>query len=173
METDESSPAGATGDFAPRSNPWTMPLVLVAGAALVGTWLLLAEAARRPQAAPGREGAAAENWTPAPRPEGETASLAIDFGNGARREFAALPWSEGMTLGKLMSEARDFRPGLRYTQDGEGEMAFLTSLEGVANDQAGGRYWFYEVDGQRGDVSFDAQPLEAGAKVLWVFKKAD
>jgi hypothetical protein len=98
--------------------------------------------------------------------------LAIDFGNGARREFV-LRWREALTLGKLMREAREFRPGIRYTQDGEGEMAFLTSLEGVANDKAGGRYWFYEVDGQRGEVSFEVQPLEAGAKVLWVFKKAD
>ena len=102
-----------------------------------------------------------------------TKSLAIDFGNGARREFAALPWSDGLTLGKLMREARDFRPGIRYTQRGEGDMAFLTALEGVANDKAAGRYWFYEVDGQRGEVSFEVQPLEAGAKVLWVFKKAD
>jgi hypothetical protein len=172
METNDSSPAGPSGDFSPRSNPWTLPLVMVAGAALVGTWLLLAEAARRPQA-PAQDGTADENWTPAERPEGETVSLAIDFGNGAHREFAALPWSEGLTLGKLMHEARDFRPGIRYTQKGEGEMAFLTSLEGVANDKAGDRYWFYEVDGERGEVSFDVQPLEAGAKVLWVFKKAE
>jgi hypothetical protein len=172
METDHSSPAGTTGDFTPRSNPWTMPIVLVAGAALVGTWLLLAEAARRPQA-PAREGAAAENWTPEARPEGETVSLEIDFGNGARREFAALPWSEGLTLGRLMREASNFRPAIRYSQDGEGKMAFLTSLEGVANDNGGGRYWFYEVDGQPGEVSFEVRPLEAGAKVLWVFKKAD
>jgi hypothetical protein len=171
METDDSSPAGPPGDFSPRSNSWTLPLVLVAGAALVGTWLLLNEAARRPQApAPG--GDSVKNWTPAPRPEGETATLAIDFGNGARREFV-LPWSEKLTLGKLMREARDFRPGIRYTQKGKGKMAFLTSLEGVENQGASGRNWLYEIDGNHGKVSFEIQPLEAGAKVLWVYKKAD
>ena len=170
METDDERPAGANADFSPRSNPWTLPLVLVAGAALVGTWLLLSKAAQQPAPSGDRT---VESWTPAPLPEGETVSLTIDFSNGARREFAALPWKEGLTLGDLMRAARDFRPGIRYTQDGEGEMAFLTSLEGVANEGGAGRYWFYAVDDRRGEVSFEVQPLKAGAKVLWVYKQAD
>jgi hypothetical protein len=172
METKQPSPATANADQMPRSNPWTLPLVLVAGAALACTWLLVNRAAND-TAATHNAAAAEASWTPAPRPEGQTVSLEIDFGNGARREFQALAWAEGMTLGKLMQNAKDFRPGVRYTQKGTGEMAFLTSLEGVANEGPGGRYWFYAVGEQRGEVSFEVQPLRAGERVLWVFKRPD
>jgi hypothetical protein len=169
METRDSSPATPSLEPPPRANPWTLPLVLCAVAALAATWLLLHEAATK-QPAPG---AAHATWTPAPRPEGDTASLVIDFGNGALRQFQALPCPAGQTLGGLMQQARRFQPGLRYTQQGEGDMAFLTSLEGVANEGGRGRYWFYEVDGRRGDSSFQVQPLTPGAKVLWVYKKPE
>ncbi len=114
-----------------------------------------------------------ESWTPSPQPQGQTVSLTIDFGNGARREFDALPWTEGLTLGELMRRAAAFRPGVTYAQRGEGPMAFLTSLEGVANEGGGGRYWFYAVNDRRGETSFAVQPLEPGAHVEWVFKPAD
>ena len=72
-----------------------------------------------------------------------------------------------------MQRARDFRPGITFDQRGAGEMAFLTSLEGVANETAGGRYWLYSVDGRHGEVSFAIQPLDAGAVVLWEFCRGE
>jgi hypothetical protein len=112
----------------------------------------------------------AENWTPAPDPRSETVSLAIDFGNGARREFAALPWKDGMTVADLLKSATAFRPGLAFSQQGEGAQAFLTSLDGVAGRAEGSRFWLYEVNGEPGKVSFAIQRLAAGDRVLWAFK---
>ena len=79
-----------------------------------------------------------------------------------------------MTLGELMEQGRTFRPALTFAFKGEGPMAFLTSLEGVANETgAEGRYWLYSVDGKHGEVSFAVQPLAAGAAVLWEFRRGE
>ena len=111
-------------------------------------------------------------WTP-PAVAGEMVALEIDFGNGARREYAALPYRDDMTVGDALRLARDFGPGLAFTHQGEGELSFLTSLDGVANQGAGGRFWLYQVDGERADVSYEVQPLSAGQRVLWQFKEPE
>ena len=115
----------------------------------------------------------AESWTPSPKPTGESVSLTIDFGNGARRVFESLPYSPGMTLGQLMQQTGSFRPPVVFTQAGEGKMSFLTSLEGVANEGAGGRSWLYSVDGRHGEVSFAVQSLAPGSAVLWEFRRGE
>jgi hypothetical protein len=109
------------------------------------------------------------DWVPAPRSAGKTVALTIDFGNGATREFAALPWRDGMTLADLMEVARHFRPSITYTQKGTGAQAFLTALEGVAQQANQGNFWFYQINGKRGIRSFGIQPLLPGDRVLWTF----
>jgi hypothetical protein len=151
--------------------------VLVAGAAIVAAMLAGNAWRREPSGGTGATATpaagAATGWAPAPRPDGETVSLAIDFGNGARREFAALPHRAGMTIGDLLRAAEQFRPALAFTHQGDGEMAFLTSLEGVANEGGDGRYWIYSVDGATGTVSYEQQALEPGSAVLWEFRRGE
>lgn len=152
-----------------------LPLVLLAAVALVGGLLVAFRPRETPSGPHAANTASGElaTWTPTPLPEGETAILTIDFGNGSRREFR-LPWSEGMTVGDLLTRAGSARPGVAFTQKGEGKMAFLTSLEGVANEQgASGRYWLYSIDGRHAEVSFAVQPVEAGAAVLWEFRRGE
>jgi hypothetical protein len=147
-------------------------LVLAVGLA-AASWLLMS--VRNDPDAP-RAGAGAKEqtvaWTP-PVAAGETVALEIDFGNGARREFAALPYRDGMTVGDALRLARDFGPGLAFTYQGEGELSFLTSLDGVANQGPGGRFWLYQVDGERADVSYEVQPLASGQRVLWQFAEPE
>ena len=137
------------------------------------SWLLVS-VRNDPDAPPGGAGAKeqAAAWTE-PATVGETVALEIDFGNGARREYAALPYRDGMTVGDAMRLARDFGPGLAFTRHGDGELSFLTSLDGVANQGVGGRFWLYQVDGERADVSYEVQPLSAGQRVLWQFKEPE
>lgn len=176
MEPPPPSPA------APRRGDRALPLVLLIIAAVLGA--VFAAFGENRMGAPANsslsESAATAarsqptHWTPSPRPTGKTVTLTIDFGNGARRVFDDLPWTPGLTLGKLMDEAREFRPAVTYTQQGTEEMALLSSLEGVANESGpDGRYWLYSVDGRHGEVSFAVQPLEAGAAVLWEFRRGD
>jgi len=147
-------------------------LVLAVGLA-AASWLLMT--VRSDPDAPRAAGAAKESpvaWASA-AVAGETVALEIDFGNGARREYAALPHRDGMSVGDALRLARDFGPSLAFTTQGEGELSFLTSLDGVANQGPGGRFWLYQVDGHRADVSYEVQPLAAGQRVLWQFKEPD
>ena len=115
----------------------------------------------------------ASTYAEEPVPQGPTVSLAIDFGNGAKRQFTGLEWYEQMTVGELMSTASRRSPGLDFEVRGSGEMTLLTSLDGVANGEGNGRYWLYEVNGLPAQVSFAVQPLGAGDRVLWVFKRPE
>ncbi len=108
-------------------------------------------------------------WSPTPLPQGKSVSLTIDFGNGASKEYAALPWQEQMTVAEALTVARDFRPGIHFTQVGEGESGFLSSLDGLANEGAEGRNWLYQVDDQHAHVSYCVRKIEPGAHVLWTF----
>jgi len=100
---------------------------------------------------------------------GETVVLSIDFGNGAKKEFAALPWQADMTVADLLEAAQNFQPSIQFTQIGTGERGFLNALDGLANEGAGGRNWLYQVDGQHAHVSFCLEKLEPGGHVLWVY----
>jgi hypothetical protein len=174
METGSPSPAAPVDDAgAPRGDK-TLPLVLLIAVAVVGGLLIAYRPAAPPAGPHPASGAASQDadWTPAPQPEGETVSLSVDFGNGARRTWT-LPWAEGMTVERLLQRARDFRPGIAFEQRGEGDMAFVTSLEGVANGTSDGRSWLYSVDGRDAKVSFAIQPVAPGAVVLWEFRRGE
>jgi hypothetical protein len=111
----------------------------------------------------------AVEWMPSPPTTGEAVRLEIDFGNGARRVFDTLPYKADMTVADVMAAARDFRPGITYMQVGEGAGGFLTELEGLKNEGAGGRNWRYEVAGTPGNKSFCLQTVAPGELVRWSF----
>jgi hypothetical protein len=108
------------------------------------------------------DGAAYESADAAIR---EKVSLSVDFGNGRRQDFAALAWHDGMTVAELFGQAA----GIAIIQKGAGRGAFLTTIDGVANEEADGRNWTYEVNGQSGDRSFAVYELRPGDRVLWTF----
>jgi hypothetical protein len=116
---------------------------------------------------------AAAEWTPSPQPAGEVVRLEIDFGNGAKRQFEALPWKADMTVADVLIAAREFRPGISFAQIGSGAGGFLTELEGLKNEGASGRNWRYEVAGTPGSMSFCLQKVAAGELVRWSFAGED
>ena len=161
--TDEAKRSGQA------SGGWVFPVLLAVVLLLVA---LLSQRIRESDPA-GKQSDQALAWTPSPLANGETVGLEIDFGNGAARRFAALPWRQEMTVDGLLHAARQFRPGITFSQQGEGETGFLTALEGLANEGAGGRNWKCEVDGEHGRVSFCLQKLTPGQQVLWKFALGD
>lgn len=145
---------------------WVLPVLLaliVAVVAAVGWRQRMPDNSQVGANHPPRDASA----PPAPRPEGQTVSLAIDFGNGARREFAALPWRDGATIADVMTVAQAFRPAITFVQQGEGDAAFLTAIDGVATEGAGGRYWQILVNDEPINDSFGVHELVAGDRVLW------
>ncbi|MCA9235549.1 MAG: DUF4430 domain-containing protein [Planctomycetales bacterium] len=174
MTSDQASPDDKLSAGAIRAGRdgggWALPALL---AALVGVIATIGWIQRNDQppgdSSPPHGQLAAEAWTPTPRPTGATVSLTIDFGNGARRQFDALPWHSGATIADAMQAARAFRPGIAYVQQGEGAAAFVTALEGVESEGAGGRYWQILVNDEPINESMGAHAIEAGDRILWRF----
>jgi hypothetical protein len=101
----------------------------------------------------------------------QTVSLIVNFGDGRTREWTAIAWREGMNVDDLLAAAatRNGEDVLEFARQGSGASAFLTTLDGVANEGAGGRNWTYQVNGKRADRSFSVFELQPGDKVLWSF----
>ena len=149
---------------AQSSGGWLFPVllaVLLLGLIAFGKWT--------PNPAPRQQAGPAADWSPSPQPTGETVRLTIDFGNGASKKFAALPWQAGMTVADLLVAAREFRPGVEFVQVGAGEGGFLQSLDGLSNEGASGRNWLYQVDGQHAHRSFCLETIKTGRHILWKF----
>ncbi len=100
-------------------------------------------------------------------------SLEVDYGNGARRSWAALPWTQGMSVLDALVAAAAFRPGLTYELRGTDQAALVTSIDGLLNLGDDGRNWLYSVDGERGDESAATRIVDAGARILWHFEEYD
>jgi len=92
-------------------------------------------------------------------------SLKIDFGDGREKNFDAVAWQDGMTAANLLHNA----PDTDVSAKGAGEAAFLTAIDGVSNEGAGGRNWTYSVNGKTADRSFAIYKLQPGDQVLWRF----
>jgi hypothetical protein len=107
---------------------------------------------------------------------GSTANLFVDWGS----EFHDPAWQAcddlsidtGSTVLDLMNEAaEECDPPIPFTYTGSGQSAFLTSIDGVANNQNNnGYYWVYFVNGQAPQVGFGAYTLSAGDSVAWDYK---
>ncbi|MCH8840762.1 MAG: hypothetical protein IH831_08835 [Planctomycetes bacterium] len=171
MELGQSGTDEVDGD--PGGNQsyggWVFP-ALLATVLLVSAVIVLGDRQPGPQSVSPETTA---NWTPSDEPHGSTVALEIDFGNGAKWQFAALPWQAGMTVAQLMEVAREFRPGIEFDQQGEGAGGLLTAIDGLKNEGSGGRNWRYRVDDHNGEVSFCLQPIEPGMRVLWEFATGD
>ncbi len=139
---------------------------------LAAIWLMRGRGLRESAIEPGGERA-----TPAvSSTEAETdavTTVAVDFGDGRLREYDDVPWREGMTVRDALSAAAEASGGVRFSQRGSGESAFLTNIDGVENEGAGGRNWTYTVNDKLGDRSFEIYPLSLGDRVLWRFAAQD
>jgi hypothetical protein len=140
---------------------WRLPLLL----ALVLAAVLLSRGFRETTTEPASDSPVRATGATT----GETISLAIDFGDGRQPQYEATPWREGMTVRDSLIAVADSPGGVRFAQQGSGESAFLTEINGVKNQGAGGRNWTYAVNGKLGDRSFAVYPLRAGDQVLWTF----
>lgn len=105
---------------------------------------------------------------------GSTANLFVDWAS----EFHQPPWQacdylpitpDVSTVLDLMNEAaEECDPPIPFTFTGSGQSAFLTSIDGVENNQGNnGYYWIYRVNNVEPQVGFGAYILSAGDSVAW------
>lgn len=91
--------------------------------------------------------------------------LSVNYGNGARTDFAAIEWHDGMTAADLTKAW----PVIPIKQQGEGESAFITAIKNVENQGADSKNWTYRVNGEVADRSFAVFKLKPNDHVLWNF----
>jgi len=138
---------------------WRLPLLL--GLVLIAILLSQRDRIRQAVFKPG---------SPAPIDRGDaqpakTVLLTINFGDGRPLLNESSDWHEGMTVADLLNAERS----ISFATQGTGAAAFLTQLNGIANEGAGGRNWVYSVNGTRADRSFAVYELRPNDHVLWTF----
>jgi hypothetical protein len=98
----------------------------------------------------------------------KTVRLTIDYGDGVQKVFTALPWKAELTvLGALEAAAKHPR-GVKCTHRGSGASAFVTAIDGVANEGRG-KNWTYLVNDKRANKSAGVFALDAGDSIVWRF----
>ncbi|MEM4735272.1 MAG: DUF4430 domain-containing protein [Candidatus Thorarchaeota archaeon] len=91
-------------------------------------------------------------------PAGENITLSIDFGNGTLIEYTGLSGPD--VLNVTMSVAN---VSVRWY----GDLVFVESINGIANDPAAGKWWQYWVNGQYGPIASNKYVLSDSDSVSW------
>jgi hypothetical protein len=108
---------------------------------------------------------------PAAGGEEQTVRLIVDYGDGAAKTIANLPWAKGSTVLDAMKEATSRPHGISFSYTGAGDDAMLTKIDDVQNQGggAGKKNWQYAVNGNSADRSFATFELQAQNIVVWRF----
>ena len=144
--------------------------------ALVGLGMLLAGLAAAGRATGGASQPAVHPGIPSsePSPSAPVAaavSLTIDYKDGARKVFDALPHTTDMTVLDVLNLAAKHPHGITFVSSGAGETAFVKQIDDLKN-QGGGtaaRNWQFLVNGKVGTRGVGATRLKPGDAVVWDF----
>jgi hypothetical protein len=110
-------------------------------------------------------------WATRPVAAGDTIRLIVDYGDGASKTVANLPWAKGNTILDAMKAATTRPHGISFSYTGSGDSAVLTKIDDVQNEGggAGRKNWQYWVNGTYGDRSFAVFELQAQDTIVWRF----
>ena len=115
----------------------------------------------------------ATTWATRPVAAGadDTIRLIVDYGDGASKTVANLPWAKGNTILDAMKAATTRPHGISFSYTGSGDSAVLTKIDDVQNEGggAGRKNWQYWVNGTYGDRSFAVFELQAQDTIVWRF----
>lgn len=138
---------------------WRLPVLfgIVLLAIVIGRNRSVREAIRKPQTTSPPQAEAVNE-------RAEKVLLSINYGDG-RLQTVTVEWRDGMTVADVLEQ----EPWIRLVTNGSSQSAFLTALNGVANEGAGGRNWTYTVNGKYADRSFAVYELQPNDHVLWTF----
>ena len=99
-------------------------------------------------------------------------ALTIDYGNGAHKSFAVIPWKEGIDVLDVLRTARSIEPGLVFEfsvtlpSDRAGrQRGFIASIDGVKADQTNQKWLVWINDRLVGNELATAGEFGAGTSV--------
>ena len=101
----------------------------------------------------------------------DTVRLIVDYGDGASKTVANLPWAKSKTILDAMKAATTRPHGISFSYTRSGDSAVLTKIDDVQNQGggAGKKNWQYWVNGTYGDRSFAVSELQAQDTIVWRF----
>lgn len=104
-------------------------------------------------------------------PETKTVRLAIDYGDGVQKVFAAVPWSAGQNVLDVLAWADKHPRGIDLQVSGSGASAFVRSIDGLANEGGGAsaKNWLYWQNGKLAQTGAGAREVGAGDELQWKF----
>ncbi|QDU26141.1 hypothetical protein ETAA8_12150 [Anatilimnocola aggregata] len=98
----------------------------------------------------------------------KTVRLTIDYGDGVKKEFTAIPWKEKLTVFDALQAAAKHPRGVQFKHRGKDATVLVTAIDDLTN-QSGGKNWLYEVNGTLGDRSCAVFEVQPGDTLLWKF----
>jgi hypothetical protein len=99
-----------------------------------------------------------------------TVRLVVDYGDGVIKTITGLPWAKGSTVLDVMNAAKDRPHGITFSYTGSGASAFLTRIDGVANEGGGAKKnWQLWVNTSYADRSFGVYEVQPSDVVFWRF----
>lgn len=102
-----------------------------------------------------------------------TVRLEVEMPSSDQTPYAEnIEFSGGSVLA-LMQEAR--KNGLEFTSSGEGEKAFIDSIQGISPEgkDKKGSYWIYAVNGKLANQGVGAAEVRPGDSVRWCYLSYD
>jgi len=98
-----------------------------------------------------------------------TVRLVIDYGDGASKTITGLLWAKGSTVLDVMNAAKSRPHGITFSYTGSGVSAFLTRIDGVANEGGSKKNWQLWVNTSYADKSFAVYEVQPSDVVFWRF----
>lgn len=135
---------------------------------LAGLFVMGCQPADQDNAEGEPSGVAIAESKPAEVDSNQTAKIVIRLAPDSGPIEIELPVTGEMTVLDLMNQAQ--REGkLEFEYRGSGATVFVNSIQGLANQGAGGHNWIYRVNGKLGDRSIGVAEIVAGDKITWEF----
>ena len=97
-----------------------------------------------------------------------TVMVEIDFGSEKRMKSIPVVCSPDSTVLMSLERAQNMKM-LKFESRGSGETAFVSAIDGVANEGSDGRNWIYRVNEKLGDKSAGIYAVGPGDTISWSF----
>lgn len=122
--------------------------------------ILAAAGTSRPSTALGAE----------PKAASATIQVVIDYGDGFQRRYTSIAWRNGMTVTDALQAVAKHPRGIASRVRGQGELAFVESIDAVGNEGGSGKNWIFYVNDRMGESSAGATEVPEGGVVAWKFE---
>jgi Domain of unknown function (DUF4430) len=112
--------------------------------------------------------ATASHWAVA---QSASLRLTIDYGDGASKTIADLPWSKGSTVLDVMNAATARPHGITFRYGGSAGFSFMIQIDDLPNQGggAGKKNWQLWVNSTYANRSFGVYEVQSSDVVLWRF----